>query len=400
MDGLFPNPTATTIISDLGRSAFIRQQVMAESMDVGQQRIEVRRQLRDRCPRLPGVYAMVDPHGELIYVGMSSHLQDRLLTYFTKGPPDAKEQRVATHTHHLLWEVGDHDLTVRLRELELIRRWRPRFNSVGRPGRREIGFICLTSSEAPNFRFGRQPPRHGRPFWGPLPLTRRTRTAVTRLNHLFLLRDCPNRVPVRFTDQLTMLADDCQPGCLRGDVGTCLAPCAGDRGKESYLQCVADARSFLDGRDRKIIDRFEAAMHQAAAEQRYEQAATHRDTWQSLCALWDQLAMVRTAGSDHAGIHVLSGRSGKSWWALLAGGKVASILRQPSSKRAARQCRRLLDATFPAGDAALAKNRGESDDYEQMRIVVSWYRQHPEFLSMVMPPDQALEICRQHCGSQ
>jgi excinuclease ABC subunit C len=204
---------------------------------------------------------------------------------------------------------------------------------------------------------------------------------------------------VRFADQLTMLADDCQPGCLRGDVGTCLAPCAGDRDKASYLQGVADARAFLDGRDRQIIDRFEAAMHQAAAEQRYEQAAANRDTWQSLCALWDQLAMVRTAGSDHAGVHVLSGRSGKSWWALIAGGKVTSIVRQPSSKRAARQCQRLLDDTFPNSDAGVASNRGESDDYEQMRIVVSWYRQHPELLSMVMPPKQAQGICQQHCGN-
>ncbi len=392
MDGLCPKLSQSeTVFTDFGRSQYIQQRVVSDSLEVPGQPGEMRRYLRTRCPRLPGVYGMIDAQGDLIYVGMSSRLRERLLTYFTKGPPHAKEQRVAAHTHRVMWEVGDHELTVRLRELELIRRWSPRFNSLGRPGRREVGYLYLTRGPAPRFRFGRQPQSECRHAWGPLPLTRRTRGAVTRINHLFLLRDCRDGTPIRFAQQRCFLPDECQPACIRGDVGACLAPCAGDRSRKAYFQAIEAARAFLDGRDGSILDRSETAMHEAALTQRYEQAAVQRDTWQSLALLSKQLEMLRTARRDHTGVSVLTGCSGRIWWAVMRAGTVLRIIRRPTSLRAASRCRELIETTFSSSAAA------SSDDYDQVRIVVSWYRQHDQQKADFMTPQQACDICSEVC---
>ncbi len=387
MDGLFPySPVRNETFTDLGRSTLIDRKPVIGGLDVAGPPSDIRRALRAQCPCLPGVYGMIDRDGDLIYVGMSRRLRGRLLTYFTKGPPEAKEQRVAAHTHRLIWEVADHEFAAQLRELELIRQWYPRFNSVGRPGRREVGYIYLTPTAAPNFRFGRRPPRNCRACWGPLPLTRQTRTAVTRINHLFLLRDCPDRAPIHFREQRTILAPAAHPACIRGQVGNCLAPCAGDRSRHDYFGAIAAARSFLDGCDKSILDRHEAAMHEAARQQDYELAAQQRDLWQSLSALWNQLDTLRVARRDLWGVDAFDGCSGRVWWAVIVSGSVVRVVPRPSSRRTARSCLQLIESTFTQPHVAAA------EDFDQIRLVVSWYRQHGMRRAM-MTPAAACEIC-------
>ena len=97
---------------------------------------------------------MVDRAGQLIYVGVSAKLCDRLLTYFTAGDDGAKERRIAKHARQVVWEPVDHEFMAQLRELELIRRWRPRFNRRGRLESERCGYICLTTDEAPRLSCG------------------------------------------------------------------------------------------------------------------------------------------------------------------------------------------------------------------------------------------------------
>lgn len=370
-----------------GRSKITSGRSAATVMEISPDRREVRRLLRVQCPASPGVYGMVDDRGEFIYVGMSCQLRERLLTYFTKGPAEAKEQRVAAHAGHLLWEVGDHELVVRLRELELIRRWNPRFNAIGRPGRREIGFIYLTPSEAPKLRFGSQPGRGARRCWGPLPLTRRTRNLIRRLNYLFMLRDCPDRTPIRFAEQKTLLDDGGRPACLRGQVGSCYAPCAGNRSCASYAEGLAAAESFLDGADRSIIDHYEHAMYRAAQNQHYELAASHRDSWQALEILWDHMELLRKATGPWQGVHVLKGHSGKRWWLVITGGRVATVLAEPKDGAAKTRCGRQLQKLFTRPATA------ESEDFDQLRLVASWYRRLPPPTDAILAPAAALQKC-------
>lgn len=248
-----------------------------------------RQEIRQRCPASPGVYGFLDADQHLIYVGMSKQLRQRLLSYYTGSDDGSKQYRIAQHAKRLVWETAGHELTAQLRELELIRRWRPRFNAVGRPRRQRLGYIFLTATEAPHFRAGQLPTRHCRHFWGPVPLGRRTRDAVERLNLVFRLRSCSQATPMRYADQRDLFEVGRRPVCLRGDVGGCLAPCAGQCSRAQYMAAIDEARALLDGRDRCVLERLQAEMAAAAADNCFERAAMLRDAWEELTYLLDQI---------------------------------------------------------------------------------------------------------------
>jgi len=394
MDGLFDNLRTWNVqFTGFGPSPCAPQRAVAEMIELSDDGRDVRKALRAQCPCRPGVYGMLDAQGELIYVGMSARLRNRLLTYFTKGHPDAKEQRIAGHAARLVWEVGDHELTVQLRELELIRQWRPRFNARGRPGRHEIGYIYVATGAAPNLRAGRRVPLGAQDCWGPVPLNRHVRAAVRQLNHHFQLRDCPDRTPIRYAEQMTLLAHDGHPGCLRGEIGTCLAPCSGQRTQQDYAQRIAAARALLDGRDTTVISHYELAMQEAADQRAFERAATCRDAWQQLTLLHDQLQMLRHARRDFWFVypfqgHSTSGRRPGVKWLVIAGGVLVAVLRAPRTPPAARRCLGLLERTFADRQFPLR------EDYDQIRLVTAWFRQHPDERGRILNPDQAQALCR------
>ena len=81
-------------------------------------------------PRAPGVYRMFDEAGRLLYVGQSSDLRDRLNSYRHVHPDrdSRKTVRLVHLARRIEWEVCDSPVSAVLRENELLRTLRPRFN--------------------------------------------------------------------------------------------------------------------------------------------------------------------------------------------------------------------------------------------------------------------------------
>jgi len=124
------------------RLAFGREPAMAE-VDLAADDSGSRKLIRQHCPEGPGVYGMIDPEGRLIYVGKSKSLRARLVSYFTGGSEDCKARRIVACSQRIVWEPAPHEFTALLRELELIRRFCPRFNVRGRPGRGRRAYVGL-----------------------------------------------------------------------------------------------------------------------------------------------------------------------------------------------------------------------------------------------------------------
>src|SRR5207302_1043858 len=115
----------------------------------GRRPSRLREQVRTACPRLPGVYGMVDRRGELIYVGKAKDLRARLLSYFRPNSREPKAGHILHETRLLAWEVGPSEFAALLRELELIPRWHPRCNVQGQPRRARRVYVCLGRRPAP-----------------------------------------------------------------------------------------------------------------------------------------------------------------------------------------------------------------------------------------------------------
>src|SRR6185436_5115761 len=115
-----------------------------------------------------GVYGMVDLRGEVIYVGKARCLRSRLLSYFRPKSRDPKAGDIIRRTRLLAWEVLPTELSALLRELELIRRWQPRFNVQGQPRRRRPQWVCIGRPPAPQVFLAPRIPSTAQAVFGPV----------------------------------------------------------------------------------------------------------------------------------------------------------------------------------------------------------------------------------------
>ena len=81
-------------------------------------------------PRAPGIYIMTGPDDRVLYVGQSRDLRARLASY-KNARPDRVSRKVIRLVHsveRITWEKCESPEGARLRENELLRLYRPRFN--------------------------------------------------------------------------------------------------------------------------------------------------------------------------------------------------------------------------------------------------------------------------------
>lgn len=350
---------------------------------------ECRRLIRRHCRLQPGVYGMLDAQGELIYVGKSKALRNRLLSYFSQTDSNAKGQRIIAHSRQLVWEEAPHEFAALLRELELIRRWRPRFNVRGQPRRLSRSFLCVGRGPAAYVYLAAEPSPRSREIFGPV--RSRWREAVRRLNDCFQLRDCPERMPVGFADQRRLFAEALAPGCLRQELGLCLGPCAGRCSRAAYERRVRAACDFLRGHDLSLLGRLETQMHQAAATRQFERAAALRDTWEELAGLAECLHQLSEARQRFSFVYPLPDYRRGARWYLIDRGQVVAAVRAPRGPRQAQRCRRLLDQVYRSRQSGGPPP--PSEDPDALLLVSGWFRQYPEELRRTLSPEEARRLC-------
>jgi excinuclease ABC subunit C len=371
-----------------GRSRYLPFRARLDGLRIANELAEVRRALRHDCPALPGVYGVVDSRAELAYVGMSTALRKRLVTYFQSGSSIRKEQAIAAHARTIVWEVAGHELAAQLRELELIRRHQPRFNVKGRQPIRPLGFIYLSREDAPRFRIARRVPRGVRFSWGPMPVSWRIRDAVEIVNRLFKLCDCGPSVAMHFADQRQLFPLDLRVQCLRGETGSCLGPCAGQCTFTEYAAHLRAARALLDGRDFSALDRLEADLANAAANQQFERAVRLRDTLERLQYLCDQLAILRAPPLPEQFVYPLQLNDRPAWY-LIASCRVVAAAPVPATSHDALRCAHLFSRILDHNSA-----KPTDTDRPVAQIVSTWFRTRTAELHAILPMGEVLQFCR------
>jgi excinuclease ABC subunit C len=352
----------------------------------------LRLRVRQESSRQPGVYGMVDAHGELIYVGKAKSLRARLLSYFRGRSRDPKAGRILQRTATVVWECWPSELAALHRELELIRRWRPRYNVQGQlPGRLRT-YLCLGRQPAPYAFLTRRLPRGVLAAFGPVPAGARAREAVRRLNDWFRLRDCPKPQEMVFAEQVELFPIARSAGCLRLEIGTCLGPCAGTCSRQDYNKQVKAALSFLTGADNVLLDRLEKEMAEASAALAFERAAEARDRREALRWLRDRLDRLQKSRERDSFVYPVKGADGKEQWYAIHGGRTVAVILPPTDAASARAAERTINALFR--NKAALKGILPPDHVDGFMLIASWFRRHPKERRRVLEPAEALALCR------
>lgn len=392
MDGLFPARAFTsfgphTLAPSIQMPPLVRLTARRASA--------LRAKVREHCPRRPGVYGMLNPRHELVYVGKAKSLRSRLLSYFRPRSRDPKAGRILQHVETLVWEYAPSEFAALLRELELIRRWQPRFNVQGQPGRRRPTYVCVGRRPAPYVFLARQPPSGVMAAFGPVPAGWRAREAVRRLNDWYRLRDCPQGQEMVFAEQGELFPIIRAAGCLRFEIGTCSGPCLAATTRSAYAEQIRAVLDFLEGTDRAPMESLDQQMAAASAALEFERAAALLERRELLSWLAERLAHVRRAREAQSFIYPVAGHQGDDRWYVIRQGSAVACLPAPRTaterQAALRVARKALEPGHSHPRALPA------DQIDSVFLVASWFRRYPEERERVLAPD-GLSPCARATG--
>jgi excinuclease ABC subunit C len=241
---------------------------------------EKRRELPDE----PGVYLFRDHRGKVLYVGKAKSIRKRVASHFsnpsTRGGKDLVEQ--IEQVEALV--VGT-DAEALLAEQNFIKQYKPRFNIRLRDDKSYPYIAISLDEEFPRVYFTRERHRRDRAYFGPYSNAKRVRSTLEVLGKVFMFRSCEGPEPGRRSGS----------PCLDYYIKRCEAPCVGYVSREDYRAGIDGVIDFLSGRYRNIERELERSMRQAAAEQRFEDAARERNRLRAVRSLLERQRVANEA---------------------------------------------------------------------------------------------------------
>jgi excinuclease ABC subunit C len=342
------------------------------------------RTMRDRvragAADRPGIYRMLSAAGEILYVGKSKRVRSRLLSYFRCAYPEDKGARLLREAESIDWEYEPSEFAALLRELRLIKRFRPRFNVALKRDAHNYAFIKVTRGPAPKLAVVRTAGTDdGGTYYGPFMGAVRVAEALRELNDALGLRDCALDTPVRFSDQHDLFTLPARtPGCIRYEIGKCLGPCVGGCSVSQYARRIALARAFFDGADDGPIDALTAQMQEASERLEFERAAALRDKVQRLEMLREQFTRLRFAVETLSFVYRVPGYDSDDRVYVIRRGCVRAERTAPRTARDRRALGTLTAEIFAS--AHRTPLAVPAHDVDELMLVSAWFRKHPDEL--------------------
>ena len=230
----------------------------------------IRRQLRT-MPLAPGVYRMVDRHGQALYVGKARSLRRRVSSYTKPDRHPYRLRRMISETGHVEVITTHTEVEALLLEINLIKRLRPRYNVLLRDDKSFPYILIADDHEWPRILKHRGARNRPGRYFGPFASAGSVNRTLAALQRAFLLRSCSDSV----------FSSRTRP-CLLYQIKRCSGPCVGRVSAADYRMSLDEARAFLSGESRAVQEALLARMQEASDALEYERAAKFRDRVRAL----------------------------------------------------------------------------------------------------------------------
>ena len=225
-------------------------------------------------PLSPGVYRMLAPNGDALYVGKARALRRRVTAYTQLSRLPERLRRMVAETASLEVITTHTEAEALLLEANLIKRLKPRYNIVLRDDKSYPWLMLTEDHPFPQIAKHRGARTRKASYFGPFASAWAVNATVTAMQRVFLLRSCAD----------TVFASRTRP-CLLFQIRRCSAPCVGRIAEADYAALVDQARGFLAGRAVGVQQALAAEMEAAAEKLEFERAASIRDRIRALTAV-------------------------------------------------------------------------------------------------------------------
>jgi DNA polymerase III subunit epsilon len=286
---------------------------------VGRGRAVLDRSLLDPIPSAPGVYIMRDTNNRVLYVGKARNLRKRVASYYSQPLGYTRKMDGLLETlSSIEVEVVGSELEALTLESQLIRRYRPRFNTVQRNVEQYVYVKIDVSNRWPRVVTVRDRSEDGALYFGPFRSSSRAREAVSIVNDILPLRTCRRS----FNDSRSYGSP-----CLELSLKRCLGPCMGIADPDEYRGLVHDVIRFFRGDGSRLVDHLHRKLEQTVETLDFERAARLRDQIQRIEALSLEQQRLDTVRQHTHALLVLPGASPRcrEVWYLLRGQRWAQL---------------------------------------------------------------------------
>jgi excinuclease ABC subunit C len=218
-------------------------------------------------PVKPGCYLMKDKSGRVIYVGKAINLRSRVRSYFHASSSEhPKTAELVKHINEIEWIVVGSELEALILEMNLIKRYRPKYNVHLKDDKRYPYIRVHWEEPFPKVTFTRRLSNTGSQYFGPYTSAWAVHQTLDILRKIFPYLTCDR----------TITGED-KRACLYFDIKLCAGPCIGAVDQNTYRAMIGDLCRFLRGHTEPIVERLKSEMIQASEALDFEKAAVIRD---------------------------------------------------------------------------------------------------------------------------
>ncbi len=271
-------------------------------------------------PSKPGVYRFKDKNNTVIYVGKAINLKNRVSSYFKKNT------EISEKTRKLVSQIRDIDFTIVGSELEavmletnLIKELQPKYNILMKDDKNFVYLKITVNEDYPRIFITRKVDKDGALYFGPKTARFKLEKTLKILKKIFPYRHC--QLDIIYENETNreikmQSAGEKRPHhnvsvkravikypCIDYHIKRCAAPCIGLISPFEYREIIDRIIDFFKGKHELIIDMIKADMHRAAAEKKFELAASFRD---KLAAIEDIMEKQNITAPDHRNLDVIN----------------------------------------------------------------------------------------------
>ncbi|RDY27906.1 hypothetical protein CHL78_007845 [Romboutsia weinsteinii] len=232
-------------------------------------------------PLSPGIYMMKDREDNIIYIGKSKKLKDRVRSYFAESANHSRKiQRMVKNVSNIEIITTDTELDALILECSLIQEIKPMYNTLMK---KFENYKYIKINENKDFPIIEvvDDIDDSSIYFGPYTMDRKLEEIKNILTEVYKLPSCKKHTK-----------------CINYDLGKCIGPCRGAISIDEYKVIIDTIISTLKGENKEILDLLDIKIANEVKELNFEKAQVIQSNKELIQSMLKKQQIIDTAQKE------------------------------------------------------------------------------------------------------